>query len=348
MIWIRADANKEIGTGHVMRCLSIARALKQRGEQVCFLLADENALPLLESKGQEYRVLHSDYTRMEAELPHLKEMLKQGKPDFLLVDSYFVTAEYFREIREHVAVGYVDDKCVTGLPVDILLNYNIFAKRTLYGPEKSNTRYLLGLQYIPLREEFVGVDYEIRERVSQVLVTTGGSDKFNLAGQLLQEALSNPLTVNLNYCVVSGAYNVYLEDLRRIEEERENVKIYCNVRDMSRLMQASDIAVSAGGYTMYELSAVGVPVVCFSFVDNQERIVEGFREKELVCYAGNYLEQKAVMLTELVEAVGRLARDYTLRRDYSRKQRNIIDGRGAERLAEILTGLCGEDSENKI
>ena len=79
MIWIRADANREIGTGHVMRCLSIAAALNKLGQQVCFLTADQGAAALLAAKGQAYRVLGSDYRRMEGELPILEKLFAERR-----------------------------------------------------------------------------------------------------------------------------------------------------------------------------------------------------------------------------------------------------------------------------
>lgn len=78
MIVIRADANREIGTGHVMRCLSIAAALKKLGHQVCFLTADQGAVPLLLAKGQAYRVLDSDYRDLEGELAILERLFSNS------------------------------------------------------------------------------------------------------------------------------------------------------------------------------------------------------------------------------------------------------------------------------
>ena len=369
MILIRADANEKVGTGHMMRCLAIARAVRQRGQQVCFITADDRGTPLLKDKGQDYRVLHSDFRNMEAELPELVRIVAEYKPDFLLADSYHITSRYLREIRQTVPVGILDDMVRTDLSADLLINYNIFADASLYGTAAGRTGeasvgsqprmgeageasagcqlgvgeageagvgYLLGTDSVPLRSEFEGIEYFVREKAETVLVTTGGSDPYNLAGQLLKKALSDPRTAALRYLVVSGAYNVHQPELRAIESAHANVRICCNVSNMSGLMQESDIAVSAGGSTMYELSAVGVPVICFSFVDNQERIVKGFADKKLACFGGDYLRQGEAMLDQVVSHMGSLAEDFALRRSLSERLRKVVDGRGAMRIAERL------------
>lgn len=336
MIWIRADANEKIGTGHLMRCISIARALKQCGQRVCFITADDSGVPILENRGQEYRILHSDYRNMEDELPGLQRLFSEDMPEFFLADSYFVTRRYLREIRQNVPVGILDDMARADLPADLLINYNIFADASLYGADAACDGYLLGTDYAPLRSEFEGTDYLVREKAETVLITTGGSDQYNLAGRLLKKALADPHAAALRYLVVSGAYNMHLQELKELEDANEKVRVCCNVSNMSQLMRESDIAVSAGGSTMYELSAVGVPVICFSFVENQERIVKGFVEKNLTCFGGDYLKQGEAMLDEVVGNINRLAANFHLRRSFSARLRQVVDGRGAMRIAEKL------------
>ena len=90
---------------------------------------------------------------------------------------------------------------------------------------------------------------------------------------------------------------------------------------------------------MYELSAIGVPIICFSFVDNQEKIVEGFKRRGIVPYGGDYLRQGRSMISEIVNAIGVLRQDSGLRTVYSDKLRQLVDGQGADRIAEKLTGL---------
>lgn len=340
MIWIRADGGKEIGTGHIMRCLSVADAIRQMGERVCFLMADDSAAALVEKAGQDYRVLHSSFQHPEEELDALIPLLSKGEKSVFLADSYFVTPFYLSRIRACMPVGYMDDRGISGLPVDLLINYNIFADASIYGGvEGEATEYLLGTRYAPLRREFHDVSYQVREQAESVLITTGGSDRYNLAGKILKEALKYPATRNLEYCVVSGAYNENLPGLLEIESQHPNVKIYSNVTQMSELMQNCDIAVTAGGSTMYELSAVGVPIICFSFIDNQEKIVEGFRDREIVCFGGDYLRQGEQMVREVASQIALLSSDLGLRRSYSRRQRALVDGKGAMRIAKCLCRL---------
>lgn len=361
MIWIRADANKDIGSGHVMRCLSIAAALQKMGEQVCFIVADEGAATLLQDRGQEYKILHTVYKDMESELERFCGMLCEQKPDLLLVDSYFTTEKYLRKVREVVRVAVMDDVPRFAYPVDGIVNYNIYGADLKYeevmrkaderngegctcagdlpeGRTRRGTQHCLclGTAYAPLREQFQGIAYTVRQVVGDVLITTGGSDKYNLAGKILEAVLAKKETSGLGYHVVSGAFNPHLPYLQELAEKHTNIKLYQNVRDMASLMQQADIAITAGGSTMYELCAVGVPILCFSFVDNQELIVETFAGKGLVAYGGNYLKEKEAFAGNVTEALAALAGSFEARQSYSSRERQLVDGKGAHRLAEAL------------
>ena len=254
-------------------------------------------------------------------------------------------ADIFRRVKKHLTVAYMDDCGTCGLSVDLLVNYNIYAQLSMYAgeygtEEMANTQFLLGTAYAPLRDEFTNVSYQVREKATDVLITTGGSDKYNLAGRILEQALDRKETAGLCYKVISGAYNIHLDYLKALAEKYENVQILQNVTNMSEVMASCDIAITAGGSTMYELSAVGVPILCFSFVENQEGIVKTFRERELVDFGGNFLENGESMLRELVEKLGELAEDVTARRSYSERQRQVVDGCGAMRIAKALARVA--------
>ncbi len=338
MIWIRADANSEIGTGHVMRCMSVAKELLRLGNEVCFILADEFPVKMLSDNQINYKVLHTAYDEMEKELPLLCRWAEVEEPQLLLVDSYFVTKEYFVQISRFTRVAYVDDFCHAEYPVDVLINYNIYGDSLPYKGNMANesTELLLGVDYVPLREEFRDTGYELRKQANHVLVTTGGGDKYNLAGQIVEKALDNEQLCGLQYHVVSGMFNQNADFLNSLEEAYDNVHIHQNVVNMAELMKTCDVAISAGGSTMYELCAVGLPMIAFSFVDNQKRQVETFAERELVSFGGDYESKREFMIDEVMMHLEKLAGSWEERKKYSQRGKAIVDGQGACRVAEIL------------
>ena len=370
MVVIRADANSKIGMGHVMRCLSVADALLKRGEEVLLVTADDTPVPLLTKKGVPYRVLHTDYADMEAELPGLlcilqeltqraelpeevlSRMSSQRKDIAILVDSYYVTEKYLAALKKRITTIYMDDIYAFSYPVDMLINYNIYGEEMGYEKDAAfaDTKLLLGANYVPLREEFAaGAGYvQSRKELSLgaanvtpaeeggILITTGGSDSFNLAGQLLMEAMKYDALKEKEYHVVSGSLNPHIGELQALAQKHENIHIHCNVTNMAELMAESEVALSAGGSTLYELCAVGVPVIAFSFAENQERLVQTFVKRGIAQYGGNYRTDGNKMIQNTIAGLEKLCGDEALKTEYRRKALQLVDGRGAERIAEAL------------
>lgn len=381
MVVIRADANSKIGMGHVMRCLSVADALLKRGEEVLFVTADDTPVPLLTKKGVPYRVLHTDYADMEAELPKLWNALSElpqgpGVPEaalpqrntFILVDSYYVTEKYLAALKKRITTIYMDDIYAFSYPVDMLINYNIYGEEMGYEKDVAfaDTKLLLGTEYVPLREEFAaGAGYaQSRKELSAetenvtpaedwlhqtaeqgrtadggILITTGGSDSFNLAGQLLMEAMKYDALKEKEYHVVSGSLNLNIGELQALAQKHENIHIHCNVTNMAELMEESEIALSAGGSTLYELCAMGVPVIAFSFAENQERLVQTFVKRGIAQYGGNYRTDGNKMIQNTIAGLETLLEDENLRTEYRKKARTLVDGKGADRIAEAIQAL---------
>lgn len=353
MVVIRADANSKIGMGHVMRCLSVADALLKRGEEVLFVTADDTPVPLLTKKGIPYRVLHTDYADMEAELPKLWEVLREDIS--ILVDSYYVTEKYLAALKKRTTTIYMDDIYAFSYPVDMLINYNIYGEEMGYEKDAAfaDTKLLLGAKYVPLREEFsAGAGYvQSRKELSAgaenvtpaadggILITTGGSDSFNLAGQLLTEAMKYDALKTKEYHVVSGSLNPHIGELQALAQEHGNIHIHCNVTNMAELMAESKVALSAGGSTLYELCAMGVPVIAFSFAENQERLVQTFVKRGIAQYGGNYRTDGNKMIQNTIAGLEKLLEDENLRAEYREKARTLVDGKGAGRIAEAIQAL---------
>lgn len=340
MFYIRADGNEQIGMGHVMRCLTIAAALERLGERVLFLTADEGPAELIEKRGFALRVLSTRYDEMEAELPRLMGILKENGTK-ILVDSYFVTFRYLEKLRAAGKVILLDDEKRAVYPCDGLINYNIFGSMLGYEKEyPAQTKLFLGCAYAPLREQFRACAYTVRERAADILLTTGGGDSCHMALAMAKRLAEKRGASGEKFPVwhiVCGPYHPDVRELEDLAAERGYLQIHKNVTHMSQLMGECDIAVSAAGSTLYELCGVGVPTVGFYFAENQRRNMETFAALTRMRNAGDYSAKPQRVLDLIEEEVETLCRERMLREEICQSMKRIVDGAGADRLAE---GLC--------
>lgn len=331
MIYIRVDANSEIGMGHMMRCLSIADALVAGEEKVMFLIAGSEAADVLEQRGMPYIVLNTDYKSMMSECPILEGILTENVK--ILVDSYQVSNEYFEFLSGYGQVIYMDDVNAFEYSVDCIINGNIYGQQIDY----TSKGMLRGCKYAPLRKEFK--EARKHREPQNILITTGGSDPFKLTEQIVQSILEDDVLKKEQYDVVCGKFNDSYEYLCSIQEQYSNFHIHKDVKEMWKLMQTAKIAVTAGGTTMTELSCMGVPIVGFSFVDNQERITKTFFEEGYAHYGANYLTCGEKMFGEICQALRELLENSALCEEYSTKLMQLVDGYGCERIAEQIINM---------
>lgn len=334
-IAIRADGNHILGMGHLMRCLSIARELRKYADCV-FLVAEEAAGHFLREKGVHCEVLETDYRNMNAELAMLDELYDSYHFSLLLVDSYQCTQEYLDAWMKYCPVYRMDDVGENELFSTGLINYNVYAKELDYSCiTGKKMQLLLGAEYAPVREEFLQTPYEVKAAVSRILITMGGSDALNIAGKLC-EILLRKTEIQAELVVVCGRFNAHLAELKQLQTENSRVKIMVDVPDMWDKMAQADIAISAAGSTMYELSAMGVPTISCYYVENQRQIAEGFAKEAGVLNAGNYVGNEGIVLKNIVEETIALIHSYGKRVELSNKMKRLTDGRGAARITEYI------------
>ncbi len=344
MFYIRTDGNTQIGAGHIMRCVSIAQALKNRGKVTIFITADEESARLIASKGFGTLTLKTNYNDMDGELKNLLPVLRENDIQSLLIDSYSVTDHYMRTVGEKAKTIYMDDLGEHLYPADMLINYNIYARELSYEENYQKKvmkvpKLILGCEYVPLRSEFQNMEGKIRRYVKDVLITSGGSDPCNAAGKILETVVRQGMKYKgIQFHIVSGTYNTNFESLRDMEKENGNFHVYQNVKDMAALMKKCDVAIAACGSTMYELSAMGIPTVCYFFADNQKKVAEAFG-RTLAGNAGNIEENSEMVLSEILKYLDAYMESYELRVEKSDAMMQMLDGDGASRIAEELIRL---------
>lgn len=332
MVLIRADANEYIGVGHVMRCISVARALTNHGEDVLFLTADHRGDSLI----RDFPVISLDsvWDDMRTEIEVIKKIVIEVKPHFLLVDSYYVTREYFNTISEYVKTAYIDDMNQADWNIDFLINYNIFAGVFDYSwYEGKRTKLMLGSQYTPLRDEFVNLPNHPIRLVTDIMISAGGTDPEHIIERMIQKIC--PRYSGITFHFIVGVLNPRLEEIKELVEN--NVILHINEKDISNLMMQCDIAISAAGITLYELCAAGIPTITYALADNQIVAAEQFDRQEIMISAGDcrknrqFCENLGVLLESLIY-------DEKKRRVLSIRMKKLVDGNGAERIADILCG----------
>lgn len=330
MIFIRADANEKIGTGHVMRCLSIARAFAKR-RKVVFVTADHRSDYLVHQAGFKTICLNSNWSDMNGEA--IEELIIGRKPDLVLVDSYYVTEEYFSRISPIVPIAYLDDLNTARWNIDFLINYNIFANLTDYSRYKgSQTKLILGPMFAPLRSEFQGLpNHIIKKNVTDVFVSAGGSDPEGITEKLMRYI--SPSFPALTFHFIVGALNPRLNEIKSMEGG--NIILHIHETHMSELMMKCDIAISAAGSTLYELCAAGTPTITYTLADNQIFAAEQFEKQGLMLNAGESRNEDT-FIDLILHKMKVLAGDTDMRRSLSLRMQEIVDGNGADRIMKEL------------
>src|SRR2546430_6705261 len=209
---IRADANVEIGTGHVMRCLALAQAWQDRGGDVVFAMAESSA-----GIDERLRLEQAQISRLDAmpgsadDAAQTASLAQELQADWAVVDGYHFDFAYQRFLKDTgLQLLIIDDYDHAGhYSADVVINQNISAKESLYTSRERYTRLCLGLDYVLLRREFkVWREWkrEIAPVAKKILVTMGGSDPQNLTERVIGSLSSGDLK-DLELIVVVGPGN---------------------------------------------------------------------------------------------------------------------------------------------
>jgi UDP-2,4-diacetamido-2,4,6-trideoxy-beta-L-altropyranose hydrolase len=320
-----------IGLGHVRRCLALAKSLATLGTESTFILGpDETVAGSVAGAG-----FHVTSVRWETDLSVAVAAVRASGPDTVVVDSYLATPDFFRALRAATGqVVAVDDLADRSLPVDVVVNGGIGAADLGY--ESGEGRLLLlGPPYAMIDAGYADAPARRHhDRIERVLVTLGGS----LQPHALESAVAAVDTTleDVVVDVVAGPYTgptAALEGTVRRPGNRAAVHGY--VPDLRRLMLQADLAISAGGMTLYELAATATPTIMVLTVANQGPNVRGFEQAGAALLAGaaDRDETRPALEGRLRE----LARDPGRRAALATCGRRLVDGQGTWRVGRALT-----------
>lgn len=292
-ITFRTDSSLQIGSGHVMRCLTLADELRQRGADIMFVCREHpgNMIGLIEAKGYPVVRLAQaevEYAEAPEDLAHAAWLgvawqqdaadtitaVGDTKPEWLIIDHYAIDCRWEQLLRSQVSkIMVIDDIADRSHDCDLLLDQNLY--------EGMETRYdnlvpkschkLLGPKYALLRPEFAAARKKLRKRdgqVKRVLVFFGGVDPTNETEKTLQ-AVAGIKDRQFDADVVVGGGNLHKEQIKRICAANDGFHYHCQVDNMAELMAAADLAIGAGGATTWERCALGLPSISVVIAKNQ-------------------------------------------------------------------------------
>ncbi|WP_435035533.1 UDP-2,4-diacetamido-2,4,6-trideoxy-beta-L-altropyranose hydrolase [Pseudomonas neuropathica] len=348
-VLIRADASPTIGSGHIARCLTLARVLRGQGSHVAFACRrlPGHRLDALRAEGFETFALPERYAAedpqqaiesmlpWQADIDALAAVLEgHAEFDWVIVDHYGLDHQWQTAARQWAPrIAAVDDLASRRYSVDLLLNQNLSGLHENYQPLlPEGCRTLLGPRYAMLREEFSCPAIEIKHRAQRVLVNFGG---FDAAQQTHHAMLALADFPELQVDFVAGADNPAWAQMQALAETRPNWRLHSFVSDFHQRMTEADLFIGAGGGTSWERAAMGLPTICIAVSNNQQA------NGEVMAAAGAHVfmgAREQVSVEQLRDAIGFVTGNHYLRQSLAERSRQLVDGRGAERVAAALAG----------
>ena len=334
-IAFRFDAGPSIGSGHLIRCTALAEALRTLEHQILFLcrnpLSDPPPYPVLFFAPPLPVSTDGRYEVMDIidELSAIQTLIPERQIDCLIVDHYGAGEAYFSALQGCVGLLVaLDDTHRHPIPVDLVVNGNIYAERLSY-PEASAS--LIGPWYLPLRKTFQSVTPRpISPRVRKVYLTSGGADPLRFCKTALEWLLALPQDhIQIHLIAGPGFSPSYLQKMK----ERAPELHICRQPDMRQCMEDADLFITSAGSTLYELAVCGVPNLSCILADNQVLLAAEMQQRGCTICLGRLEEVK---LERATEALCQIIQNTSLRRKMRRQMHGCIFSFGATATANYL------------
>lgn len=354
---IRTDASLQMGSGHVMRCLTLAKLLTHQGHSITFICRahDGHLAPVIEQNSFAIHLLakgeHNDFAKNYAHSDWLgasetqdfadcQPILTQLQPDWLIIDHYAIGKHWqssARNLLPNIKILVIDDLADRLHDCEVLLDQNFGRKaQDYYTLVPRHCQLLLGSRYTLLRDEFCQwreVSLARRKTIQQpktILVNLGGVDNDNVTLKILQSLQGIAQINGYTVTVVMGKTAPHINS---IQEFAKQVNFPCNIivnaNNMAALMANADLAIGAAGSTTWERCCLGLPMVLIVLADNQQVIAKALAQKNVVKVVTDIAKLDAQLPTLLDD----LSKNY---KTYSQKSAQLVDGHGSTRVANWL------------
>lgn len=338
-VLVRADGGAGIGLGHVTRCLALAGQLRARGAEVVFVTspADPAVLAKIKAAGCLVEALPKDCDE-DAAIAFLLAVAAKIPTRLIVVDSYRIELKHQLAIKgAGLTLLALDDFGSGRFAADFVLNSSLTARAENYSVE-AGARLLLGPSHALLRPEFLEAAGRpaAPAAVPRVLITMGGSDPSGLTREAWKTLDAAPGEFALDL-LVGAAYPGAGALARDAAAARHPSEVHHDPADVPGLMRRASFAVSAAGSTCWELALLGIPAIVIVTAANQQGVADGLQKSGFAVslgaaspFPGGALQKEALSLLRQPDRLQAMAA----------AGRKIVDGRGAERVADAVLGAA--------
>ena len=321
----RVDSSLQIGSGHLMRCLTLAERLKKENDaDVYFVMRalSGNLIDLVKQKKISVLELPqagspsalSGYakwltvTQEQDAAETIASMKTIGTPDVLVIDSYAIDINWESILRPHVKkIMVIDDLANRKHNCEVLLDQNLYLDNDerYRGLVSKECKLLLGPQYAILREEFYEAHKNIRVRngqIKNILVFFGSSDPTNETMKALQ-AISGLNRKDIVVNVIVGQSNPNKKEIEGFCNLHDNMNFFCQINNIAEFMNAADLAIGAGGSVTWERCFLGLPAIVIAIAENQIELSENCARKGIIVFMGCKQVATTTVLHETINAI---------------------------------------------
>lgn len=346
----RVDAGMTMGSGHVMRCATLAHALVSKGYRVCFYtrpqagdlcewLVNQGFFVIKLEPGNNAQDLHSTVhgswlgtTQHEDARQTLAAVV--GRPNLWIVDHYGLDAYWHSLVANTIPTLVIDDLADRQYRASLVLDQNLGRTPTDYSG-LTTAEVLTGLDYVLLRSEFLAARQfsHIRQTLEHIVITMGGVDQPNATGLALSALLSTPLATLRKVTVILGQANPHSEQISHVARLNKHIDIEVvqGVNNMAERLRQADLAIGAAGTTSWERCAVGLPTVIVELAANQKIAAEALT-KSGAAERVNLSD----LTSRLPKLIKRIATTSGLLSQMSQQAYKLVDGHGTERVVARL------------
>ena len=317
----RCDASPHIGGGHVMRCVTLADALRRCGWQVLFS-CDEitlEAMPIISDQGFEV-------DRSEQSC------------DLLIIDHYGLDYMYENAARSWAnKIMVIDDLADRQHDCDLLLDQTYGREDDDYNElVPSGCRILTGTEYALLRSQFVtqranSLKYKTG-KLDRILVFMSSMDEYDVTGTVLNSLKDTAYEID----VVLGATAPHRQSVEKQVRTMKNATLHLGISDMAGLMVQADLAIGAGGTTSWERCVLGLPSLIIEIADNQNKIVRELAQAGAVVYLGHMAD---ITSESIITILDNLSQKPETLRAMKKTAAALCDGQGTKRVVEVINEL---------